>query len=70
VNPQHQLTDAQLLAVFRAEFPLANAELFTGDVDAGRRHIRSMRLTTTATGHNGPSPTSRGMPLSSSYGRF
>lgn len=70
VNPQHQLTDAQLLAVLRVEFPLASAELFTGDVDAGLRHIGSMRADYNRDGHNGPSPTSRGMPLSVSYGQF
>jgi len=69
-NPTWQLTDAQLLAVLRIEFPLANAELFTGDVDAGLRHIGSMRADYNRDGHNGPSPTSRGMPLSVSYGRF
>jgi hypothetical protein len=70
VNPQHQLTDAQLLAVLRVEFPLAGAELFTGDVDTGLRHISTMRADYNRDGHNGPSPTSRGMPYSVSYGRF
>jgi hypothetical protein len=70
VNPQHRLTDAQLLAVLRVEFPLASAELFTGDVGTGLRHISSMRDDYNRDGHNGPSPTSRGMPLSVSYGRF
>lgn len=70
INPQHQLTDAQLLAVLRVEFPLASAELFTGDVDSGLRHIRSMRADYNRDGHNGPSPHSRGMPSSVSYGTF
>jgi hypothetical protein len=70
VNPQHQLTDAQLLAVLRVEFPLALAELFTGDVGTGRRHIQSMRRDYNRDGHNGPTPHSRGMPPSISYGTF
>ena len=61
---------ARLLAVLRVEFPLASAELFTGDVDAGLRHIGTMRADYNRDGHNGPSPISRGMPLSVSYGRF
>ena len=69
-NPTWQLTDAQLLAVLRVEFPLAAAELFTGDVDAGLTHIRSMRADYNRDGHTGPSPTSQGMPLSVSYGTF
>jgi hypothetical protein len=67
-NPTWQLTDAQLLAVLRIEFPLANAELFTGDVDAGLRHIGRMRADYNRDGHNGPSRQSRGMPPSISYG--
>jgi hypothetical protein len=70
MNPQHQLTDAQLLAVFRVEFPLAGAELFTGDVTAGLRHLRSMRADYNRTGHNGPTPQARRMPPSVSYGTF
>jgi len=69
-NATWQLTDAQLLAVLRVEFPLASEELFTGDVDAGLRHIRSMRADYNRDGHTGPSSTSRGMPLSVSYGTF
>ena len=69
-NPTWQLTDAQLLAVLRVEFPLANAELFTADVDTGLRHIGSMRSDYNRDGHTGPSPLSRGMPLSVSYGTF
>lgn len=69
VNPEHQLTDAQLLAILRVEFPLASAELFTGDLETGLRHIGSMRADYNRDGHHGPSPASRGMPLSVSYGR-
>ena len=69
-NTTWQLTDAQLLAVIRVEFPLANAQLFTGDVDTGLRHIGSMRSDYNRDGHTGPSPLSRGMPLSVSYGTF
>jgi hypothetical protein len=70
VNPEHQLTDAQLLAVLRVEFPLAGADVFTGDIDTGLRHIRSMRADYNRDGHNGPTPQSRGMPPSVSYGTF
>ena len=69
-NPTWQLTDAQLLAILRVEFPVAGADLFTGDVDTGLQHIKSMRADYNRDGHNGPSPSSRGMPLSVSYGRF
>ena len=70
VNPQYQLTDAQLLAVLRVEFPFVAGELFTGDVDAGLGHIRSMRAGYNRDGHNGPTPQSRGLPPSVSYGTF
>jgi len=69
-NPTWQLTDAQLLAVLRVEFPLANGEPFTGDVDTGLQHIGSLRADYNRGGDNGSSPISRGMPLSVSYGRF
>lgn len=70
VNAQRQLTDAQLLAIVRVEFPFATGELFTGDIDAGLRHVDSVRAA-----YNGGSPTSasaasRGVPPSVSYGTF
>ena len=46
------------------------SELFTGAVETGLRHIVIMRADYNRDGHIGPSLTSRGMPLSVSYGRF
>ena len=69
-NPTWQLTDTQLLAVMRVEFPLATGLVHTGDVDTGLAQIAGIRAHYNRDGHNGPSPISRGMPYSVSYGRF
>jgi hypothetical protein len=69
-NPKWQLTDAQLLAVMRVEFPVATGQVHTGDVDTGLRQVAGIRASYNRDGHTGPSPTSRGMPYSVSYGRF
>lgn len=69
-NPRWQLTDAQLLAVMRVEFPLATGQVHIGDVDTGLKQIAGIRAHYNRDGHNGPSPISRGMPFSKSYGTF
>ena len=69
-NPRWQLTDAQLLAVMRVEFPLATGLVHTGDVDTGLKQMAGIRAHYNRDGHNGPSPISRGMPLSVGYGTF
>lgn len=69
-NPKWQLTDAQLLAVMRVEFALATGMVHTGDVESGLQQIAGIRAHYNRDGPNGPSPTSRGMPYSVSYGRF
>ena len=69
-NPKWQLTDAQLLAVMRVEFPLATGLVHMGDVDTGLKQIAGIRTHYNRDGHSGPSPISRDMPDSVSYGRF
>jgi len=69
-NPRWQLTDAQLLAVMRVEFPVATGLVHTGDADTGLKQMAGIRANYNRDGHNGPSPISRGMPLSVSYGTF
>lgn len=69
-NHRLQLTDAQLLAVLRLEFPLASSKLFTGDLRDGLQIVAGIRAHYNRDGHHGPSPQSRGMPPSVSYGRF
>jgi hypothetical protein len=69
-NPKYQLTDAQLLAVMRVEFPLASGLVFTGDVDTGLQHLAGIRAHYNRDGHNGPSPASRRVPPSRSYGDY
>jgi hypothetical protein len=69
-NAKHRLTDAQLLALMRIEFPLASGQVFVGDVETGLQHIAGIRAHYNRDGHHGASPISRGMPLSVSYGLF
>ena len=69
-NPKWQLTDAQVLAVMRVEFPTATGRVHTGDVDAGLKQVADIRADYNRDGHNGPSPASTGMPPSRSYGTF
>lgn len=68
-TPRNRLTDAQLLAVMRVEFPQATGKVFTGSMEEGLRIIAGIRSDYNRTGHNGPTPQERGMPLSVSYGR-
>ena len=69
-NPKWQLTDAQLLAVMRVEFPTATGLVHTGDVDTGLKQVAGIRANYNRDRHNGPSPASTGMPPSRSYGTF
>lgn len=69
-NPKWQLTDAQLLAVMRVEYPMATGVVHSGDADTGLRQVAGIRAAYNRDGHNGPSPTERGMPYSVSYGRY
>ncbi len=69
-NPNWQLTDAQILAVMRVEFPMAVGVVHTGDADAGLSQIAGIRAHYNRDGHGGPSPIERGMPYSVSYGRY
>lgn len=69
-NPRWQLTDAQLLAVMRVEFPLATGLVHTGDADTGLNQMTGIRAHYNRDGHGGPSPVERGMPYSVSYGRY
>ena len=55
-NPTWQLTDAQLLAILRVEFPVAGADLFTGDVDTGCTTSEACGPTTTVTTTTGHRP--------------
>lgn len=68
-NATWRLTDLQLLAVMRTEFPLNQGELFVGDVRAGLRHIGSIRADYNRGGHGRPAPEARGLQPSVSYGR-
>lgn len=69
-NYRLKLTDAQLLAVLRLEFPLASSQLFTGNVHEGLSIVSGIRAHYNRDGHHGPSPQSRGMPPSVAYGRL
>ena len=69
-NPNWQLTDAQLLAVMRVEFPLVAGTVHLGDADLGLKQVAGIRANYNRDGHNGPSPSSRGLPPSKSYGKF
>lgn len=68
-NATWRLTDLQLLAVMRTEFPLNKGQVFTGDVSKGLGHIASIRADYNRTGHGGVPPSLRGRPPSVSYGR-
>jgi hypothetical protein len=61
-NPRLRLTDAQLLAVMRVEFPQAVGKVFTGDLATGLKIVAGIRADYNRTGHNGPTPASRGLP--------
>lgn len=69
-NPRWQMTDAQLLAVMRVEFPLATGLVHTGDADTGLSQIAGIRAQYNRDGHGGPSPAERGLPYSVSYGTY
>ena len=69
-NVKWQLTDLQLLAVLRTEFPLNLGEVFTGDIATGLGHIASIRADYNRTGHGGPLPAEKGLKPSISYGRI
>jgi hypothetical protein len=68
-NPTWRLTDLQLLAVMRLEFPQAVGQIFTGDITTGLRQVAGIRAHYNRDGHNGPSPADRGMPPSRTYGQ-
>jgi hypothetical protein len=70
VNPHWKLTDAQLLAVMRVEFPLAEGKVFTGSLQEGLKNVSGIRAHYNRDGHHGPSPASRGMSPSISYGKI
>ena len=69
-NYTQRLTDAQLLAIMRAEFPLAEGAVFTGSFEKGLAIVSGIRAHFNRDGHNGPSPRERGLPASVSYGRL
>lgn len=68
-NVKWRLTDLQILAVIRAEFPINDGQVFTGDIRTGLGHIASIRTEYNRTGHGGPTPVERGLRPSVSYGR-
>jgi hypothetical protein len=69
-NVQWKLTDGQLLAFMRVEFPLAEGKVFSGSLDDGLKIVAGIRSHYNRDGHHGPSPSSRGMAPSISYGRL
>lgn len=69
-NYKRKLTDAQLLAVMRAEFPQAEGAVFTGNLDTGLSQIAGIRAHFNRDGHHGKSPAELGLPLSESYRRI
>jgi len=62
-----QLHRAQTLALAGR---VATGLVHTGDADTGLKQMAGIRANYNRDGHNGPSPISRGMPLSVSYGTF
>jgi hypothetical protein len=69
-NYKLKLSDAQLLAIMRAEFPEATGAVFTGSLDVGLDIVSGIRRHFNRDGHNGKSPVERGLPPSVSYGRI
>ena len=69
-NYKRQLTDAQLLAVMRAEFPHAEGKVFTGSLEEGLTQIGGIRAHFNRDGHHGKSPEELGLGPSVSYGRL
>jgi hypothetical protein len=69
-NYKRKLTDAQFLAVMRAEFPQATGTVFTGTLEQGLSIVAGIRNHFNRDGHNGRSPVERGLPPSASYGTF
>lgn len=65
-----RLTDAQLLAVMRVEFPRNEGRVFIGSVLEGLNIVAGIRTHYNRDGHYGPSPAERGLAPSRSYGRF
>jgi hypothetical protein len=69
-NYKRKLTDAQLLAIMRAEFPHASGTVFTGTLNQGLAIVRGIRAHFNRDGHNGASPADKGLLPSESYGDF
>ncbi len=69
-NVKWRLTDLQLLAVMRTEFPWNSGQVFTADIATGLGHIASIRADYNRTGHGGETPEARGLRPSVSYGRI
>jgi hypothetical protein len=69
-NVERQLTDAQLLAVVRLEFPLVAGPLFTGDIETGLKQMALIRTQYNRQAHRGPGPADGDRLDSVSYGRF
>lgn len=69
-NHAWRLTDGQLLAVMRTEFPHATGKVFTGDVAEALKLVRGIRAHYNRDGHGGPSPSERGLGPSVSYGNW
>jgi hypothetical protein len=69
-NYKRRLSDAQLLAIMRAEFPQASGTVFTGNLSQGLTVVRAIRAHFNRDGHNGASPADKGLPPSESYGDF
>ena len=68
-NYKRRLSDAQMLAVMRAEFPHADGAVFTGSFDVGLNIVAGIRAHFNRDGHHGKSPRELGLPASVSYGR-
>lgn len=68
-NVEWKLTDLQLLALMRLEFPEATGQIFTADLVTALRILSGVRAHYNRDGHGGLSPQSRGLPPSVSYGQ-
>jgi len=62
-NSKLRLSDAQILAVMRVEFPLNPRKAFTGTLEEGLKVVAGIRAHYNRDGHNGPSPRERGWPV-------
>jgi len=63
-NYRRQLSDMQLLAIMRAEFPLAEGAVFTGTLEVGLSIVAGIRAHFNRDGHHGKSPSELGLPAS------